>query len=293
LDTDVKTRITALSSVAVSPNQGDCLVIIYSKDLNLGKRYLLEAAQLQIGRGMENQIVLESDAVSRRHATVEARNGRWWVRDLGSTNGTYVNHAQVTEHPLAKGDLIKIGDTIFKYLTGSDVEAAYHEEIYRMTIMDGLTQVYNKRYLLEAIEREIARARRYDRPLSVLMFDIDHFKKVNDSFGHLAGDQVLKDLAALVSSRVRREEVLGRYGGEEFLIVLPETDEKGATELADQIRRRVEAHPFQFDDERILVTISVGVATLGQQNLDVNTLLRLADENLYKAKRQGRNCVVS
>jgi len=293
LDTDVKTRITNLAHVAVAPDQGDCLVIIYSKDLDLGKRYILSSPRLQIGRGQENGIVLESDSVSRKHAAIEARAGRWWVCDLGSTNGTYVNHQQVKEHPLAKGDLVKVGDTIFKYLAGSDVEALYHEEIYRMTIVDGLTQVHNKRYLLEALEKEIARARRYDRPLALLMFDIDHFKAINDGFGHLAGDQVLKDLAAIVAARIRREEIVGRYGGEEFLVILPETDAKGATELAEQIRRLVETYEFVFEKEPIPVTVSIGVGSLASRDIDVSGFIKIADENLYRAKREGRNRVVA
>jgi diguanylate cyclase (GGDEF)-like protein len=293
LDTDVKTRITNLANVAVAPDQGDCIVIIYSKDLDLGKRYVLSTPRLQIGRGQENGIVLESDSVSRKHAVIELRAGKWWVADLGSTNGTYVNHQPVQEHPLAKGDLVKIGDTIFKYLAGSDVESLYHEEIYRMTIVDGLTQVHNKRFLLEALEKEIARARRYDRPLAILMFDIDHFKQINDSYGHLAGDQVLKDLAAIVTGRIRREEIVGRYGGEEFLIVLPETDAKGAAELAEQVRKLVETTEFVFDKERIPVTVSIGVGGLASRNIDVNGFIKMADENLYRAKREGRNRVVS
>jgi len=292
LDTDVKTRITDLRTIGPASTQDDCIVIIYSKEIDLGKRYVLQGPKLSIGRGQENGIVLEADSVSRRHAAFELRNGRWWVCDLGSTNGTYVNHQQVKEHALEKGDLVKVGDTIFKYLTGSDVEAMYHEEIYRMTIVDGLTQVHNKRFLLEALEKEIARARRYDRPLALLMFDIDHFKNINDGFGHLAGDQVLKDLAQVVVGRIRREEIVGRYGGEEFMIILPETDGKGASELAEQVRKRVEQSEFVFDKEKIPVTISVGVGALSRGNIDVSGFIKIADENLYRAKNEGRNRVV-
>ena len=132
---------------------------------------------------------------------------------------------------------MKVGPTIFKYLSGADVESQYHEEIYRMTIIDGLTQVHNKRYLYEALEREIIRARRHARELSFLMFDIDHFKKINDVHGHLAGDFVLKELARIVQGRIRRDEVFARYGGEEFAIVLPETDLEGAARARRQHAR--------------------------------------------------------
>jgi pSer/pThr/pTyr-binding forkhead associated (FHA) protein len=148
----------------------------------LGKRFLLESGPIRIGRGTDNQIVLEGDSVSRRHAFFEQRNNAWFAVDDSSTNGTYVNEKQIPgKVELCNNDRIKVGPTIFKYLSGADAEARYHEEIYRMTIIDGLTQIHNKRYLFEALERELIRARRHDRPLSLLMFDIDFFKRINDS----------------------------------------------------------------------------------------------------------------
>ena len=129
----------------------------------------------------------------------------WWAVDDGSTNGTYVNDEQISrEFGLQNGDRIKVGPTIFKYLSGADVEAQYHEEIYRMTIIDGLTGAHNKRAFLEFLEREIARCARHRRPLSLLMFDIDHFKSINDTHGHLTGDAVLKEMSKRLLGRIRR-----------------------------------------------------------------------------------------
>ena len=163
------------------------------------------------------------------------------------------------EARLGNGDRIKIGPTIFKFLSGQDVEAQYHEEIYRMTIIDGLTQAHVKRYLLEALDKEIIRARRHMRDLSFLMLDIDHFKKINDVHGHLAGDYVLKEVARIVQQRIRRDEVFARYGGEEFAIILPETTLEGARALAEGLREKVEQSRFVFQSETIRVTISIGV----------------------------------
>jgi diguanylate cyclase (GGDEF)-like protein len=177
-----------------------------------------------------------------------------------------------------------------KYLSGADAEANYHEEIYRMTIVDGLTQIHNKRYLYEALEREITRARRHDRPLALLLFDIDFFKRINDHYGHLAGDYVLRELADAVKTRIRRDEVFARYGGEEFVIVLPETTLEGARALAESIREKVAEHEFTFQNERIAVTISVGCSVLVDDE-GANDLIRRADEMLYEAKRGGRNRV--
>jgi len=192
---------------------------------------------------------------------------------------------------LADGDLIKIGRTIFKFLSGGNIERAYHEEIYRLTTIDGLTQIYNKRYFLESLEREIARSNRYRRDMSLVMFDIDHFKKVNDTFGHLAGDQVLKHLAITIKSKIRREDLFARYGGEEFAIVLPEIDGYNAHQFAEKVRRIVEATDFRFEQTKIDVTVSMGVATLDADTSDAAALIKRADERLYEAKGAGRNCV--
>ncbi|HEY8428495.1 MAG TPA: diguanylate cyclase, partial [Sandaracinaceae bacterium] len=193
-------------------------------------------------------------------------------------------------HQLRRGDQIKIGDTIVKFLSGSDLEAQYHETIYRMTIIDGLTQIHNKRYLMEMLEREIPRARRHSRPLSVVMFDIDHFKGINDTYGHLAGDYVLKEVATLVKNRLRPDDIVGRYGGEEFCALLPETTLAGAASIAEDLRRRIQERRFVFEGEAIPVTVSLGCSELGG-DMDVTTLVRIADEKLYDAKRSGRNRV--
>ncbi|MSP23849.1 MAG: GGDEF domain-containing protein [Myxococcales bacterium] len=293
---DEKTRITQVTRPAVDESgalRTDCLVVIYTKEPTLlGKRFVLESSPLRIGRGTDNHIVLDSDSVSRRHASFTLADGAWKVADEGSTNGTYSNDVQVTNGAIVRnGDRIKIGATIFKFLSGADVESQYHEEIYRLTIVDGLTQIHNKRYLHEALERELIRARRHGRSLAVMMFDLDHFKRVNDTHGHLAGDFVLKEVAGLVQGRIRRDEVFARYGGEEFCIVLPESLLDGAAELGERLREEIEGHTFVFQTDRIVVTVSVGCAVLADEDRNAAELLKRADERLYQAKNSGRNRV--
>jgi diguanylate cyclase (GGDEF)-like protein len=298
-ESEEETRVTTIVQKPVAgeelPKGGDCLVVIYTKEPTLlGKRFVLDTSPVRVGRGAENHIVLDGDSVSRRHAHLEQRSAVWFAVDDSSTNGTYVNDEQIVrEEALANGDRIKVGPTIFKYLSGQDVEAQYHEEIYRMTIIDGLTQAHVKRYLLEALDKEIVRARRHSRDLSFLMFDIDHFKKINDVHGHLAGDFVLKELARIVQGRIRRDEVFARYGGEEFAIVLPETNLVGARALAEGLRDKVEKSRFVFQNESISVTISIGVWTLTDRDKTNMDLIRAADAKLYEAKRGGRNRVSS
>jgi two-component system cell cycle response regulator len=291
-DVSEKTRVT--DAVAIKPTesaQDASLVLIYPPGPNLGRRYELKGKVITIGRDQASDILVSSDSVSRRHARLTMEGTRRILTDLESTNGSYVGDQPIISHALHNGDQVKIGDTIFKYLEGSDIEASYHEEIYRMTIIDGLTGVFNKRYFLEALGRETARAQRYGRPLSILMFDIDHFKRVNDTYGHLAGDYVLQSLARVISTRARREEIFARYGGEEFVILLPETQKEGAMELAEQLRKRVSSHTFVFEAEEIPVTVSIGVSTVQDENIPENEIIRRVDEKLYLAKSEGRNCV--
>ena len=290
-DTSEKTRVTDAVAIKPAESEQDVLVQIYPPGPNMGRKYLLTGRVITLGRDPSSDIVVGSDSVSRRHAKLSSERGRRLITDLESTNGSYVNEQQIIAEVLSNGDQVKIGDTIFKYLVGSDVETAYHEEIYKMTIIDGLTQAFNKRYFLESLERELSRAQRYGRPLSILMFDIDHFKRVNDTSGHLAGDHVLQALGRLISTRARREEIFARYGGEEFVILLPETPNDGAMELAEQLRKRVASYTFVFEGEEIPITVSIGVATVATEDITENEFVRRVDEKLYLAKAEGRNCV--
>ncbi|MCA9602302.1 MAG: diguanylate cyclase [Polyangiales bacterium] len=290
MDSDIKTRVTPLEELKLNVGGGqDCLVIIYSSDArSFGKKYLLSDEAVEMGRGSENSIVLNNDSVSRRHCRIEKRGKHYHLIDLESTNGTYVNDQLVDDVQLRRGDQIKVGDSILKFLSGQDVEAQYHEAIYRMTIIDGLTGVHNKRYLIETLEREIPRARRHKRPLALVMLDVDHFKKVNDSYGHLAGDYVLKEICNVAKERIRPDDIVARYGGEEFAIVLPETNLEGAVRIAEQLRTLIESKEFEFEGERIQVTISLGTSQL-EDGADVTQFVKAADEKLYAAKRGGRN----
>src|SRR5262245_48919345 len=261
--------------------------------MDLGKKFNLDAPAIIIGRSSKSDIQVDQESVPRNHAKIINTGKTIILRDLGSTNGTYVNDELIDEYVLRDGDFIKIGRTIFKFLSGNNIENSYHEEIYRLTTIDGLTQIYNKRYFLETLEREISRAHRYRRELSLIMFDIDFFKKINDTYGHLAGDYVLKHLASVIKARIRREDIMARYGGEEFAIVLPEIDSFNAAQFAEKIRKLVEKTLFKFEETKIPVTISVGVTSIVAEMHDPAEFIKKADEKLYQAKSQGRNQVVS
>jgi two-component system cell cycle response regulator len=290
--TSNKTVVTSISAISERPKAKEaCLVVIYG--LDLGKRFSLDRPEFIIGRSDKADIRIDQEAISRNHCKIVNTGNAVVLCDLNSTNGTFVNDRMVDEQTLHDGDFIKVGRCIFKFITGDNIESAYHEEIYRLTTVDGLTQIFNKRYFLEALDREMGRAHRYRRHLSLIMFDIDHFKNINDTYGHLAGDYVLKQLAFVLKGRIRREDVLARYGGEEFSIVLPEIDRHNAVQFADKVRRMVEQATFVFEGTIIAVTISLGVATLDPSVGDPVAFIKVADEHLYRAKSAGRNCVMS
>jgi two-component system, cell cycle response regulator len=277
------------------PLAGDaCLVNLHPPGPEIGRRIPLVNSQYIVGRDSEAGFVVGRSSVSRQHARLYADdNGRWWVEDLNSTNGTFINETRIKLQQLADADQLRFGDAIYKFLSGSNVESAYHEAIHNMAIQDGMTGIHNKRFFTEFLDREIAVCSRHGHPLTLVMFDVDHFKLVNDSHGHLAGDAVLKDLAARIRPRIRREDLFARYGGEEFACVLPSTALPGGVVFAEHLRTLIEERPSRFENLSIPFTISVGVTTLHRETgVDVATLIKRADDNLYAAKRGGRNKVV-
>jgi two-component system, cell cycle response regulator len=285
------TWVGSPKAVLTSGHLEACLVHIYPSGTTMGRRYPIQSTSLVLGRGDNCDIRLQDNSVSRNHAKIEPSKEGIFVVDSKSLNGTYVNDRPVRgAHMLQDGDYIRIGNAIFRFLTGGNIEAEYHEEIYRLTIMDGLTQIHNHRYLVDFLDREVARSVRHERPLAVVMFDIDRFKAVNDEHGHLCGDYVLREMSNRIRHSVRREDLFARYGGEEFALVLVETNPHQAHEVAERLRASIEEKPFWFESVIVPITVSVGVASVSNEtDVTAGALLKEADEKLYEAKRTGRN----
>jgi diguanylate cyclase (GGDEF)-like protein len=286
-DTKLTPSLNAPSARAADP----CLVHIHPTGPSLGRRHPIGLEPVVIGRENTCTVVVPDGSVSRSHARIElGSDGRYRVYDLGSTNGTYVNNARVAEADLSDGDYLRIGNCLYRFLAGGNIEAEYHEEIHRLTVLDPLTGLHNRRSLDEFLDRELERARRYQRPLAVALFDIDHFKAINDRLGHLGGDLTLKGVSVRIKNLTRKDEMLARYGGEEFALVLPECELAGAFICAERARKAVADQPFECEGRSYPVTVSAGLGVMepGEQ-LAAPDLLRRADDRLYEAKRGGRN----
>ncbi len=289
-----ETWVTVQERPVSITNRTACLVHIYPTGAGMGTRYPLGETPIVLGRGNDCEILVNDHSVSRRHARIQPGADGYYAVDLQSTNGTYVNDVPASMYKLKDGDYLRVGNCIYRFLMGGNVETEYHEEIYRLTIIDALTDIHNKRYFLEFLDRELARSSRYDRPLALVMMDIDRFRAINEDLGHLGGDFTLRELAARIKSNIRKEELFARYGGEEFAVVLPETTCEGAARLADRLVKVVNQMPFQYEDKTYPVTISAGVTTtLGEKGITPHDLIKRADEKLYQAKHAGRNCVAS
>ena len=294
MDKVTETWVTAPERPVSITNRSACLVHIYPTGQGMGNRYPLGDLPLVLGRGSDCEIRINDHSVSRRHARIQPCADGYYAVDLQSTNGTYVNDVPASMYKLKDGDYLRVGNCIYRFLMGGNVEAEYHEEIYRLTIIDALTDIHNKRYFLEFLDRELARSSRYERPLSLVMMDIDKFKAINDEMGHLGGDFTLRELAARIKGNIRKEELFARYGGEEFAVVLPETPNEGALIVADRLVKVISQQPFQYEDKAFPVTISAGVTTtVGEKGITPVDLIRRADEKLYQAKKDGRNRVVN
>ncbi|MDQ3262651.1 MAG: GGDEF domain-containing protein [Myxococcota bacterium] len=275
--------------------QNAYLIVISAKSAaTVGRMFKLDKPEVVLGRSADATLQVEDDGISRKHAKlVLAATGEYQLVDLGSTNGTFLNGTRVEIAELTDGDKIQLGsNTVLKFSIQDQLEEQYQKSIYESATRDGLTRIFNKKYFLDTIRKEFAFCVRHRVALSLLMFDVDHFKKINDTYGHQAGDYVLTKIAQRISDTVRVEDVFARYGGEEFSLMLRESSEEKAFQCAERCRKAIDIADFSFGGIPIKVTISLGVATLLDSDfVQPEDLIAAADKYLYRAKRAGRNRV--
>lgn len=278
--------------------------LIMSSGDNIGTRFPLLGPRMTLGRSPECDVCLESLGVSRRHAELREVGDTVTLHDLGSSNGTHLNEQRIqTPVKLKDGDVVRLGAAVLTFCDRQSQDALLHDRIYRLATVDSGTDAHTRKYLLEALEREVKLSRRTGRPLSVMCLDLDNFKAVNNRHGHHAGDLVLRSAAAAAQERLRGSDILARMGGDEFAVVLPDTELQTAIELAERVRTAVAARSFELAAPaqgtagspavatRHRQTVSVGVTQLTQHTLDVRDLLGAADAMCYAAKRAGGNRV--
>jgi diguanylate cyclase (GGDEF)-like protein len=286
--------VVATSIAPAAPVSGKRAQLVVLAGANVGEMYSLFGT-LSIGRGRDADIRIQGDGISRQHARIHVSPVGVVLEDLGSTNGSFVNGERVVEQcPLNDGDKIQLGGTtILKLTYQDDIDEDFQRQMFESASRDALTQIYNKRFFVERLHSEHAFSIRHRAALSLILFDLDHFKRINDTYGHLAGDHVLAAMAKALAPMIRSEDVFARYGGEEFVILSRSTDPPSAAVVAERVRAAVEAHVFEFEGTTINVTVSVGVAAAPHTEIRApEDLVARADKALYEAKRAGRNKVV-
>jgi diguanylate cyclase (GGDEF)-like protein len=259
-----------------------------------GMVHWIESDETVLGRGYGCGVRIEDSALSRRHCRIMRRDEGYVIEDMGSTNGTFVDGEPVRPlRPLHDGVRIQMGrDTVLKFSIQDELEMRATRRLYESAMHDPLTGVYNRRYLDDHLLSEFAFAARHGTSLSLLLIDADHFKRVNDNWGHAAGDTALRALAGHLQRSVRTEDMIARFGGEEFAVLAREITADGALAVAERIRQSVEKTPVVLDDgKKVPLTVSIGVATAGltRHFETADALLEAADEALYRAKETGRN----
>lgn len=290
------TRITSLKSLESelrARREQVAAYLVVLQGTNVGEMHKVEGPEIVIGRATSTNVRLNDDGISRRHCRVITLGTQVILEDLGSANGTLVNGERIQHVVLKEGDKIQLGaTTTLKFTYQDKLDESFQQQMLDAALRDGLTRAYNKKFFQDRLETEFAYARRHKTMLSLVMFDVDFFKRVNDTYGHLAGDAVLVHLARITQATIRTEDILARCGGEEFAIICRNIALLNAGILGERLRTRVEQESFDYQGTRLPVTISIGVAALPESNVaNVSELVRDADRALYEAKRSGRNRV--
>jgi diguanylate cyclase (GGDEF)-like protein len=269
--------------------------VIMGKEPDFGKHFSFSKDRISIGRDNKNDVPIHDEMVSKFHCEVYVAQNHQLeqvvIKDLNSTNGTYVNGSMISQMILKPGDKLELGETVLRVGYNDEIEREYHSKLFDFAARDTLTGLYNKRFVLSELESHFKIARRNKRLFSIIIFDIDNFKDINDTFGHLAGDAYLKKVGQILNDTLREQDISGRVGGEEFLIIIPETKLQGAMDLAERFRKKVESSEIIFQDQSIRATISAGVSQFELGNKDWVLLVKEADDALYRAKRKGKNKV--
>ena len=292
-----KTRKTNLYSASGEQEFNIGFTIIFGSDVDFGKHFHFSRSHILIGRDKSCQIFLKDDKISKRHCEIQiVRNPELeqiLIKDLDSTNGTYVNGERVSQTVLKSGDKLAIGDTVLRLNYNDEIEEEYYTKLFNFAATDSLTGLYNRRYVINELENQGKIAKRNSRQFCIIILDIDDFKQINDKYTHLAGDEYLKAFSNVITQCLREQDICGRIGGEEFMIILPETSQEGGLKLANRVRERVSKTEVIYQGHSISTTLSAGISQFGLHSFDRKVLFKLADLALQEAKNTGKNRILS
>jgi diguanylate cyclase (GGDEF)-like protein len=297
-DADERTAIVSLAELRNSTprrQSKDRHLLVRVKGAELGRVCRLPPEQFRIGRSQDCELWLGDDGVSRKHARIFQQDGAYQIEDTESANGTFVQGQRVRSQVLRDGDVIQFGPTaVFRYTVTDESQENLLQQLYDASVTDALTGAHNREHFDTQLRSELSYARRHKVDVSLAFFDVDHFKKVNDTYGHPAGDAVLVALADAIRNMIRNEDVFARYGGEEFGLILRGIDRAGAHTVGERLREKVEALRVPTEGGVLCVTVSVGCASFADlEEKTPESLVSTADKRLYAAKHAGRNRVIS
>lgn len=299
-----KTKLVQQSQGLSEPGRDRRPALVFLRGELLAVPIPLERDEVILGRALEADVRVNDARASRLHARIntERRDGssetRYRITDLGSTNGTLLNGRSITEAFLQEGDKLMIGEHLLRFDMLDEIDREFQQQIHRLLVHDELTGLLTSKSFFSELRREAARAELESLPFCVLMMDIDHFKQVNDTYGHLAGSQTLEEIGVVIKRALRAGDVAARFGGEEFAAFLLDADYAQGLVAAERVRSAIERHTFPASrrgtgevEKTHQITISVGVASFPDDARDPIQLVELADSALYRAKRSGRNRV--
>lgn len=258
-----------------------------------GKKFILLSKSSIIGRKADKvQVWIDDGSVSREHCQVDLNGTQAVVTDLGSLNHTFVNDKQVTQSAeLNHGDMLRVGNVRLRYFAHGSADQLLFDRIYRMAVQDRMLEVFRRDYLLEKLEEEFRIAKSAGGDLALAFLDLDKFKLVNDTYGHDAGDLVLKEVCKLIKSIIKPTDVFGRYGGEEFCLLMPNSNIDEAAAFSESLREAVQGLRIDYEGTVIPITVSIGVAALDSSMAVALDIIRVADGLVYESKHGGRNRV--
>jgi len=293
---DISLRSSDFGGVpATQPLIRDRAMLLRMDGVGAGQVLSVSQTPFTMGRHATNRLPIDDDSISRFHARFVNEDGKYFVEDLGSRNGTFLQGKRVTRAEIRDDDWVQLGARVaFRFTLTDARQEGILRKLYESSTRDALTGAYNRRHFEDRLRAELAFAVRHATDCALILLDVDHFKRVNDTYGHPAGDEVLRHLAGICTRALRTEDVFARFGGEEFAVILRGASTRGAARLAERLREALSQHPAVCEGQQIAVTLSAGCAALSCcATPSPDEVIAIADRRLYAAKQGGRNRVVA